>query len=283
GAARTFVSAAGSDSNNCANVTTPCRHLAAAFAATAPDGEIYVLDPANYGSLTITHGVSIEGHGWASIAPVANGNAITVNANPGDKINIIGVVLDGTALAGTRGIAFNSGGSLTVADCVVRNMADGLDFRSSVTTPQTLAVSNSYFNDNNLDGIFIEPQSSGPITASIDRSVFSGNGGEGLLAFGAAGTGALNVAVTNSVAVNNGDEGFSVSSNMSHSVSNLSLTHSLAEGNGNGVVAVGINAAVWLAQSTVTGNTFGFVIGTGGVINTYVDNYFAAMGAIPEA
>ena len=52
--ARTFLSAAGSDSNNCANVLTPCRHLAAAYAATAPNGEIYVLDPANYGSLTIT-------------------------------------------------------------------------------------------------------------------------------------------------------------------------------------------------------------------------------------
>src|SRR5580704_9628539 len=98
-AARTFVSAAGSDSNTCANVATPCRHLAAAYAATAANGEIYVFDPANYGSLTITSPVSIEGHGWASIAPPSSGNAITINANPGDKINIIGVVLDGTAIA----------------------------------------------------------------------------------------------------------------------------------------------------------------------------------------
>src|SRR6202163_1779190 len=96
GAPRTFVSAAGSDSNNCANVATPCRHLAAAYAATLPNGEIFVLDPANYGSLTITGPVSIQGHGWASIAPVSGENAITINANAGDAINIIGVVLDGT-------------------------------------------------------------------------------------------------------------------------------------------------------------------------------------------
>ena len=108
GAARTFVSATGSDSNNCTNVATPCRHLAAAYAATAPNGEIYVLDPANYGSLTITGPVSIEGHGWASIAPAADNAAITINANPGDKINIIGVVLDGTGIANTNGIQFNS-------------------------------------------------------------------------------------------------------------------------------------------------------------------------------
>jgi hypothetical protein len=62
-AARTFVSATGSDSNNCTNVATPCRHLAAAYAATAANGEIYVLDLANYGSLTINGPVSIEGHG----------------------------------------------------------------------------------------------------------------------------------------------------------------------------------------------------------------------------
>lgn len=52
GVNRTFVSAAGSDSNNCANVLTPFRHLATAYAATAANGEIYVLDPANYGSLS---------------------------------------------------------------------------------------------------------------------------------------------------------------------------------------------------------------------------------------
>src|ERR1700693_2076338 len=107
-AARTFLSAVGSDSNNCANVLTPCRHLATAYAATAANGEIYVLDPANYGSLTIIGPVSIEGHGWASIAPVSGSPAITINANPGDKINIIGVVLDGTALANATGIQFNS-------------------------------------------------------------------------------------------------------------------------------------------------------------------------------
>src|SRR5258707_15547025 len=86
---RTFVSATGSDSNNCANVATPCRHLAAAYAATAANGEIYVLDPANYGSVTITGPVSIEGHGWASIAPVSGSPAITINAHIGNKINII--------------------------------------------------------------------------------------------------------------------------------------------------------------------------------------------------
>jgi hypothetical protein len=36
GAARTFVSAAGGDSNNCTNVATPCRHLATGPSKSAP-------------------------------------------------------------------------------------------------------------------------------------------------------------------------------------------------------------------------------------------------------
>src|SRR6202051_1703786 len=70
GAPRTFVSAAGLDTNNCTNVATPCRHLAAAYAATAPDGEIYVLDPANYGSLFISPPGSVAGLGGGGDAVV---------------------------------------------------------------------------------------------------------------------------------------------------------------------------------------------------------------------
>ena len=116
---------------------TPCRHLATAYAATAANGEIYVLDPANYGSLTITGPVSIEGHGWASIAPVSGQAAITISANTGDKINIIGVVLDGTAIANTTGINFVANGNLTVRDSVIRNFSgDGINFASHSLRPR---------------------------------------------------------------------------------------------------------------------------------------------------
>jgi hypothetical protein len=168
--ARSFVSAAGSDSNNCANVVTPCRHLAAAYAATAANGEIYVLDPANYGSLTITGPVSIEGHGWASIAPVINTPAITINANPGDKINIIGVVLDGTNLAFTSGIVFNSGGSLNVQDSVIRNFSsNGIVFAPNSSTLSQIFVSNTLVADNGGIGIQLVPFGSGTTSGIFDH------------------------------------------------------------------------------------------------------------------
>jgi hypothetical protein len=43
---RVFVSASGSDSNNCLNTMTPCRHFQTAYNAMPAGGEIDVLDPA---------------------------------------------------------------------------------------------------------------------------------------------------------------------------------------------------------------------------------------------
>jgi hypothetical protein len=136
-----------------------------------------VLDPANYGSLTITGPVSIEGHGWASIAPVSGQPAITINANTGDKINIIGVVLDGTALTGTIGIQFNSGGSVTVRDSVIRNFSnDGIIFAQSyANTVSQLYMSNTLVSDNAGYGIVVGPIGSGTTNSVINHVKMENN------------------------------------------------------------------------------------------------------------
>jgi hypothetical protein len=171
---RTFVSAAGSDSNNCANVLTPCRHFAAAYAVTAPSGEIFVLDPANYGSLTITHAVSIEGHGWASIAPPNGGNAITINAGSSDSISIHGVSINGTGATGvTNGIVFNSGYKLAVIDCLISNFTlNGIFVNVTATT--TVLVSNTAVSDT-PGGVVLQTSGNGAIIATIKHSTFDNN------------------------------------------------------------------------------------------------------------
>src|SRR5580692_5756622 len=69
---------------------------------------------------------------------------MTINANTGDKINIIGVVLDGIGTTNpfTGGIQFNSGGSLHVQDSVIRNFTqDGIAFApNSSATPLPAAL-----------------------------------------------------------------------------------------------------------------------------------------------
>jgi hypothetical protein len=266
-AQRVFVSATGSDGNPCTFVS-PCRTFQHAHDTVAANGEIDVLDPAGYGALTISKAISIQGHAFSGIS-AASGNGIVINAGASDKINLNGLLIDGVG-TGDNGIRFNSGLSLTVENCLVRNFnADGLLY---VSGTGTLAVSNSYFNDNNQNGIAIEIFGSG-VTASIDRSGFSGNHISGFLV---GGTGPVAVGVVDSVAANNGSQGFFIET--SGSAINLSLTHTLTEGNGIGVQATGTNATIWLAQSTVTGNTTGFNASSSGVINTFQDNYFTNNG-----
>jgi hypothetical protein len=61
--------------------------------------------------------------------------------------------------------------------------------------------------------------------------------------------------------------------------SNVSVTHSLVEGNAVGLAGEGTGGAIWLAQSTLTGNGNSFELSTNSVINTFGDNYFVANGA----
>jgi Right handed beta helix region len=277
---RVFVSINGVDSGQC-QATAPCRTFAFAESAVLAGGEISVLNTGGYGQLTITKALSIVAPAGveAAIAIPSGGTGITINAGSADIVSLRGLTLDGQGV-GAVGIAFNSGLTLTVIDCVIRNVTGaGLVFSSAATTAQFLAVSNSYFNDDGDDGIFIETESSGAISASIDRTGFYGNSNIGLQVEGAFGTGILSVAVTDSVASNNG-VGFYVESATGKSVSNLALTHCLATGNFIGVDATGTNATLWLAQSTVTGSgLYGFKVVNGGTVESYGDNYLAAGNA----
>ena len=276
GAARTFVSAAGSDSNNCTNVATPCRHLAAAYAATAPNGEIYVLDPANYGSLIITGPVSIEGHGWASIAPAANSAAITINANSGDKINIIGVVLDGTGIANTNGIQFNSGGgssgSLTVRDSVIRNFANyGINF--APTNSSQLFVSNTVVSDNGYIGIAIQSDGPGTVTGVLDHVQIENNASDGINAnTGLTGTQTINLTVTDSVSASNKTIGINAQSFGPFPVNIMVRNSTIANNTFQGLVATITGATILITRSTITGNSTAWDTFAGGVVASYGDN-----------
>jgi hypothetical protein len=266
GAARTFVSAAGSDSNNCINVATPCRHLATAYAATAPNGEIYVLDPANYGALTITGPVSIEGHGWASIAPIAGQAAITITASASDKINIIGVVLDGTALANTTGIHFTGGGSLNVQDSVIRNFGeDGIHFAPVVASQ--LSVSSTVLSDNAFYGIYFD--GSAAVTGVLDHITLENNSNGGLFVGGHSADN-VNVTVGNSVSASNPHGIFS---DGSVATANTMVRNTTIAGNTiDGVDATGAGATVRVTRSTITGNGAGWASSSGGVVLSYGDN-----------
>jgi hypothetical protein len=92
--ARTWVSAsAGNDSNPCSR-TAPCLTFAGALAKTTAGGEIDALDSGDYGPVTITKAITLDGGNVAYIG-AAGSNGITISAGPNDVVIIRNLRIDG--------------------------------------------------------------------------------------------------------------------------------------------------------------------------------------------
>ena len=275
--ARSFVSGHGLDTNAC-TLAAPCRTLAVAFAATKAGGEIDVLDPPGYGSLTINKAISIvnDGVGTAGVIVPSGGVGITINAGTNDAVSLRGLSIEGGGV-GATGIRFNSGASLTVENCVIRHMtADGIDV-SSTTATSALTVSNSLIADNGNIGIYFHP--TGTATAVFNRVEVNNNGNEGILADGSSSTGTVNATVSESVAAGNGARGFYSFTQPGNAPTSVLLFHSVAANNFVGVDVDFTGATLRLANSSVTGNAHGWNAQFSGVLASYGDNYIDGNGA----
>jgi hypothetical protein len=276
-AGRTFVSAAGNDSNPC-TITLPCRNLQAAYNAVAANGQIDALDPGNYGSLTITGPVSIQGHGWAAMS-TTTGAAITINASGAtDKISISGVVLDGLGIVGTNGIQFNSGGSLNVRDSVIRNFSDnGINFYP--TGLSNLFVSDTLVSDNGFNGISLGG-GPGTMTGVLDHVRLENNANDGLIL--GAPTQTVNITFSNSVSANNGAAGIIAITSGGTPASVMAQNSTIAN-NSTGLVANGSTATVRVTRSAITGNATAWAVMSSGAVASYGDNNIDGNGSANTA
>jgi hypothetical protein len=266
---RTFVSQAGTDNPTC-TITSPCRHFSAAVAATSLGGEVDALDPGGYGSFTITQAISIEGQGWAYVAPPANGAAITINAGSGD-VNIRGVSLNGVSVSGATGIQFNAGASLHVQNSVIRNFAnDGILFAPSAASQ--LLVSNTLAADNGGSGFRIFPSGTAAMTVVLDHVAADHNAINGIFVDSSTAQ-TLNVTVSDSVSASNAQDGMFVFANGPSTIINvLARNSTFAHNVFDGVQAVGPGATVRLTRSTITANGVGWGAGSSATVSSYADN-----------
>jgi hypothetical protein len=113
--AQTWVSAAvGSDSNGCSR-TAPCRTFAHAVAVTPVWGQVSVVDPGDYGSVTISESMTIDGGNMVTNV-TTSGTSITVQAGTG-IVKLRNMSLHGNGA--TTGINYVSGGQLVVENVKV--------------------------------------------------------------------------------------------------------------------------------------------------------------------
>ena len=119
--ARVFVASYGDDANPC-TFGSPCKTFQVAVNAVDAGGEVTAIDSAGFGPINIMKAVTITSPDGveAGIVPPANGDAIAINAGASDAIVPRGLTLNGGGV-GFHGIFFNSGGRLTVTNCVLQN------------------------------------------------------------------------------------------------------------------------------------------------------------------
>jgi hypothetical protein len=213
--ARSFVSGLGSDLNapNCTR-TAPCRTFQKAHDSTLPTGEITVLDAGSYGAVIINRAISIinDGVGEAGALVSGGGVGITVNAGANDRVSLRGLTIKGLdpAFGGSNGIKFNSGASLTIENCVIRNQTgDGIQMLGALpaNTRVPFTISNTFVADNGSNGILIQPSGTGVLDVVLNRVEMYNNSANG---FAVTDSGTAATAV-DSVAAHNGLSGFSAS------------------------------------------------------------------------
>jgi hypothetical protein len=262
----TFVSGSGLDTNPC-SLQAPCRSFAAAVLVTNPGGQVTMLDPAGYGTVTITKAISIvnDGGGEAGInAPGASQDAITINAGAGDVVNLRGLTLNGVG-TGRNGISFNHGGALNIQNCVIRGFALTAVL-AQPTTSAAVTIADTIVSNNN-EGIVINALG-GTQTAYIERTVAIGNpsGGIGL---DAAVSATLRGTIVDSVATGaSGASGFAVGG----AGATVTLINSKAINNFTGL-NVGSGATMYISETTVAGNSADGFLNNAASLQTFSDNY----------
>jgi hypothetical protein len=285
--ARTFVSAAtGSDSGDC-NRLTPCRTFQAAHDKTLENGEITVLDPGGYGVLTITKAISIINDGVGEAGMLVSGGAkgITINAPLTAAVSLRGLTIKGIGFGGGNGIYFRSGKSLSVENCVIRDLdgettGTGLTFLAGTHTTSgsgSLSVSNTLLVNNKGAGISVVALS-GTANVVLNRVQAYGNSGGGF-SF-TAGGGIINATVEESVAAHSSNgAGFSTQAVYDGSSVNVMITRSVSSSNSVGlhVETSGgtAGAIIRVGKSTVTQNTKTWEKRGAGNLNSFGDNYIA--------
>jgi hypothetical protein len=231
-AQRVFVSGTGVDTNPC-SATQPCRSFQQAYNTVAANGEIDVLDPAGYGALTITHGITIQAHGFGGITQACNTcAAITVAVTTADPVTLNGLLIDGAG-TGYVGILINSGPSVQILNSVVRHFQSGIGDVTS-TNGSNLLIEDTIASDNG-NGVALIP--GGTSVQATLNGITANNNATGVWTAGNKTV----TSIANSVLSNNGDRGLD---------------------NESGVV--------WLAKTVISGNATGVVVT--GTVNSYGDN-----------
>ncbi len=254
-ATRTWVSGVGDDANPCSR-TAPCKTFAGAISKTAPAGEINCLDPGGFGALTITKSITISCQAGTAGVLVSGTNGIVISAATTDVVHLSGLDFEGIG-TGLSGVNIIQAAVVRIDHSTIRGFTvAGINVAPSAASGGVkVDVIDSIVSDNTGTGILNKPTSGSSVRTMIERSLISGNGGDGVMVNGTQTTGSLKVLVTNSVSSHNTGGGYVSFSNTA--VAQLMIDASSAIDNSNGIAANGAAALVRFTRMSITSNGTG--------------------------
>jgi hypothetical protein len=265
-ATRTWVSGVGDDANPCSR-TAPCKTFAGAISKTAIGGEISVLDPGGFGTVTITKSITINGTGTLSSILAAGTNGVNVNdslaASPNTAVVILRDISNNGANTGFDGIRFISGKSLTVDHCWIYGFngnggnSDGIEV--AITAVGNLKVINSVIENVSGDGIHLN-STAGQVNAMINNTEIMNCTGDGIEA-----------AANNRLFVNNSRIFQSGNGIRATNGNSVGILDDVFIGNcGTGLQSTG-SSALRVSDSIITQNSTG-LSPNGGVLESFQGN-----------
>jgi hypothetical protein len=266
-ATRTWVSGVGDDVNPCSR-TAPCKTFAGAISKTARGGEISVLDPGGFGTVTITKSITINGRGTlGGILAAGSPQGVLVNiTDPADTAKAV-ILRDldiNGAGTGTNGIRFLAGNRLQIQRVSVNGFTGAAVSVVGTSGARNVFISNSEFSENSR-GVNVVPTA--PATAKVSISNTEINAFDfGITALiAAARISARNVTFT----------GASVAGVYAE-FGKINLDSCLVQNNGIGIDSQS-NASIRVSDTTISDNVTGLFANSGGAIlsrsnNTLQDN-----------
>jgi hypothetical protein len=288
-ATRTWVSGVGDDANPCSR-TAPCKTFPGAISKTATNGEIDVLDPGAYSTVTITKSITIDGTGTFAGVLSPGSNAVIINLTNSLSADPLKTVR-------LRGISYNGSGTCG-AGCNGRSGFNGILVSSANVNPPKLSVEDCTIDSFTLDGIFFSSNGGDLI---VRNTVIRNNGDAGIL-LDSAGANIVHGTIENSNMSLNADgirvednvragvKDSTMSSNTGNGVAAINVSSSnviqvlhsmISENRQNGLVAGGNTtfSNIQIAESMIIHNNVGVAFSNAnGHINSWGNNYLSLNG-----
>lgn len=163
----TWVAGYGNDANT-GTPLSPFATFQAAVDATAPGGVVSVLSPGDFGAVTLSHAISLDGGSIGGSITFNGTFGIDVAAGGSDVVTIRNLHVNGLG-AGSYGILMQSVGTLLVENCVFENFTD---MGIAVYTPavEKVVVRNTSIYGGQLGfRVFQTPTAGVRLHASLDN------------------------------------------------------------------------------------------------------------------